>query len=293
MKNNNKKYLVTGGAGFVGSNLCRKLIQNSDSTIYSLDNYSTGNKNNHISGIYYIEGETANVQNLIKFQPDVIFHLGEYSRVEQSFEDINKVIFYNISGTSAILEFARNNKSKLIYAGSSTKFSHGNDKNLVSPYSWTKAANTELVKKYGEWFGLDYAITYFYNVYGMNEISEGKYATLIEIFKKQMQKKQPLTVVKPGTQERNFTHVDDIVSGLILVGEKGKGDGYGIGSQETYTINEVAKLFGGPLTYLEHRKGNRSGADLLIDKTIKLGWKQKFYLEDYINELKKNNWDKI
>jgi UDP-glucose 4-epimerase len=285
MKLENKVILVTGGAGFVGSNLCAKLNEFSGVRVVSLDNYFTGTVSNHIEGVEYIRGESANIDKLIDFTPDVIFHLGEYSRVEQSFDDIEKVIRFNLIGTSAVLEFVRKTGAKIIYAGSSTKFGDNGDGSDASPYGWSKSSNTNLVKNYGRWYNIDFAITYFYNVFGKNEISEGKYATLIALFANKVKNGMPLTVVKPGTQIRNFTHVDDIVEGLILVAKNGLGDGFGIGNSKSYTILEIAKLFKGKIIMLDERPGNRLTAPLVTEKTESLGWKTKNSLVDYIEKL--------
>lgn len=281
----NKKILVTGGAGFVGSNLCKALVLYKNTKVYSLDNYFTGKIENHIDGVHYVKGETLLIHDLINFKPDIIFHLGEYSRVEQSFEDIKMVWKYNTQGTFAVLEFVRKTGAKLIYAGSSTKFGDNGTGSNASPYAWTKSSNTQLVKNYGAWFNIDYAITYFYNVYGKNEISEGKYATLIALFTRKYKNNDPLTVVSPGTQERNFTYIDDIISGLILVGENGKGDGYGIGSKDTFTILEIAKMFKGNIEMLPERNGNRMTAKLVTKKTEALGWKPKHSIKEYVTQL--------
>ncbi|OCL83922.1 NAD-dependent epimerase/dehydratase family protein [Arcobacter porcinus] len=285
-----KKILVTGGAGFVGSNLCERLAQDKNNDVYSLDNYFTGSKENHVSNVTYIEGSSANIDNLVKFTPDIIYHLGEYSRVEQSFEDIEKVWEYNKNGIFAVLEFVRKTGAKIVYAGSSTKFGDGGLGRNQSPYAWSKATNTELVQNYASWYNISYAITYFYNVYGKREISTGKYATLIALFKERMKNKEDLTIVSPGTQKRNFTHIDDIVDGLILVGENGYGDEFGIGSPESFTILEIAEMFGGTIKMLPERRGNRMTADVMTTKTEALGWSAKRNIKDYIENLKKSNW---
>lgn len=278
-----KVILVTGGAGFVGSNLVEELVKNSNNKVYVLDNYFTGSKENHILGATYIEGNTKDITEIVEIKPSIVYHLGEYSRVEQSFDDVCLVWEYNKTGTFAVLEFCRKHNAKLIYAGSSTKFGDGGMGRDQSPYAWTKASNTELVRNYGQWFGLKYAITYFYNVYGPREIAAGKYATLIALFKEKHSKGEPLTVVSPGTQIRNFTHVDDIVSGLILVGEHGDGDDYGIGADEGYSILDIAKMFGGEIIMLPERKGNRMVATLETVRTRKeLGWKPEKNIKDYI-----------
>lgn len=287
-----KKILVTGGAGFVGSHLCERLAQDPNNEVYSLDNYFTGTEYNHVPNVTYIRGYTIDIANLITFKPDMVYHLGEYSRVEQSFDDISQVWHYNKDGIFAVLEFVRRAGCKILYAGSSTKFGDGGLGRSASPYAWTKATNTELVMNYGNWFNVPYAITYFYNVYGKREISEGKYATLIAHLTNKMKKGEDLTVVSPGTQKRNFTHIDDIVNGLVLVGEQGYGDEFGIGSHESFSILEVAQFFGGKVAMLPERKGNRMTADVVTDKTQALGWSPTRTLEDYIVNIKANNWNK-
>lgn len=288
-----KKILVTGGAGFVGSHLCERLANNENNEVYSLDNYFTGSEDNHVSNVTYIRGDTVNIAKLINFVPDMVYHLGEYSRVEQSFDDIETVWRYNKDGIFAVLEFVRKAGCKILYAGSSTKFGDGGLGRSASPYAWTKATNTELVMNYGAWFNVPYAITYFYNVYGKREISSGKYATLIAMFTEKMRNEQPLTIVSPGTQKRNFTHIDDIIDGLVLVGENGYGDEFGIGSPESFSILEVAEIFDGKIEMLPERKGNRMTADVVTDKTQALGWSPTRTLADYIKNLKANNWNKL
>ena len=280
-----KKILVTGGAGFIGSNLIEQLVKEEVNEVYSLDNYSTGSKSNHINGASYIEGDTLDIAKLVKIKPDLLFHLGEYARVEKSFEDMRKVWHSNKDGTFAVLEFARANKVKLVYAGSSTKFGDGGLGRDQSPYAWTKASNTELVKNYGAWFDLKYAITYFYNVYGPREISTGGFATVIGIFKEKKKTGNPLSVVSPGTQARIFTHVDDIVRGLIVVGEKGVGDGYGLGANDEYSILDIAKLFGGKILMLPERPGNRMSSAIDLSRSRdELGWRAEKSIKKYIEE---------
>ncbi len=291
-----KKILVTGGAGFIGSGLIEQLVKDSANEVYSLDNYSTGSKKNHHPLAVYTEGDTNDIAKLVKIKPDLIFHLGEYARVEKSFEDMESVWHSNKDGTFAVLEFARARGAKIVYAGSSTKFglpapqggAQAGDGGLgrdQSPYAWTKASNTELVKNYGAWFGLDIAITYFYNVYGPREISTGGFATVIGIFKEKRKAGKPLSVVSPGTQTRIFTHVDDIVRGLILVGEKGFGDGYGLGAEEQYSILEIAKMFGGEILMLPARAGNRMTSTIDLSRSRdELGWRAEKNIKDYIKK---------
>lgn len=280
--------LVTGGAGFIGSNLIAQLVRDSSNHVVSLDNYSTGKKENHIVGATYLEGDTNGIGSLVTVKPDFVFHLGEYARVEKSFEDMRTVWHSNKDGTFAVLEFCRTRGAKLVYAGSSTKFGDGGLGRDQSPYAWTKASNTELVQNYGRWFGLRYAITYFYNVYGPRELS-GTFGTVIEIFRQARRNGEPLNVVSPGTQKRIFTHVDDIVKGLMLVGEKGEGDGYGLGSKEEYSILEIANMFGGAIEMLPERVGNRMNSAIDTSRSEALGWKAEksigAYIKDFITSL--------
>ena len=255
-KNSKVKVLVTGGAGFIGSHLCEKLIKDGYK-VYSLDNYSTGSFDNHIEGVEYFDGNTKDIEEIIKFSPNTVYHLGEYSRVEKSFEDIEVVWNSNINSIFPVLQFCRKTGAKLIYAGSSTKFSDGGIGGSQSPYAWTKSSNTDLVKNYGSWFGMKYAITYFYNVYGGREISTGEYATLIGIF-------------------------DDIISGLILVGKNGSGDNYEIGSSKSFSIIDIASAFGLDIEMMPERKGNRMDSQVKCAKTKELGWNEEKSVMDYI-----------
>ena len=255
--------LVVGGAGFIGSHLCERLVDKNE--VVSLDNYSTGKEENHILGVQYIHAESKDIEFVPA--PDVVYHLGEYARVLPSFDDIDKVAEWNVVGTIRVLEYCRKNKVKLVYAGSSTKFG-----DAESPYSFFKSQNTELIKKYGEWFGLDYAIAYFYNVYGKRENG-----TLIQNFIEA----GVLKVNAPGTQKRIFTHVDDIVDGLVLIGEKGHGE-YCLGSEEEYTVLEVAQIFGKPIEMQGTKKGDRNYSTIDLTRAYELGWKAKKNLKDYV-----------
>jgi UDP-glucose 4-epimerase len=271
---------VTGGAGFIGSRLCKRLADEGHRVI-SLDNYFTGSKDNHVAGVDYRTGHTKDIDKYIHETPDLIYHLGEYSRVEISLTEPALVWDLNKNGTFGVLEFCRKRNVKLVYAGSSTKFGDGGLSRDQSPYAWTKATNTELVRDYGTWYGLPYAIAYFYNVYGPGERS-GKYGTVIEIFRQRFLSGDPLTVVSPGSQKRNFTHVDDIVEGLLLIGEKGDGDNYGLGDDREYSILEIANMFGGNIEMLPGREGNRMNSTLETAKSKKLGWVVRHRLEDYV-----------
>lgn len=278
-----KTILVTGGAGLVGSHLCERLVKDGH-TVISLDNYFSGSKDNHVAGVEYREGHTKDIEKFIPEKIDLIYHLGEYSRVEISLAEPEVVFDLNTVGTLGVLEFWRKQKCKIVYAGSSTKFGDGGLSRTATPYAWTKAANTELVKNYGEWYGLPFAVTYFYNVYGPRERA-GQYGTLIEIFRQKRLKGEVLGVVTPGTQKRYFTYVGDIVSGLILVGEKGEGDNYGLGDTHEYSVLEIAQMFGGEIEMLPERAGNRLSSAIDISKAQSLGWNPTKGVAEYIQEI--------
>lgn len=279
-----KIILVTGGAGFIGTHLCDRHVKEGH-TVISLDNYFTGSRANHLPGVAYREGHTKDIERLVPERPDIVYHLGEYSRVEKSLEEPALVWDLNKVGTFAVLEFCRTKAvPKLVYAGSSTKFGDGGLGRDQSPYAWTKASNTELVRNYGAWYGLPYAIAYFYNVYGPGERS-GVYGTVVEIFRQKKMKGEALTVVAPGTQKRNFTHVADIIDGLVLIGEKGEGDEFGLGAPVSYSVLELAEMFGGNVVMLPERKGNRMDASLDTTKSSALGWSAAHTLPEYIRSL--------
>ena len=286
MNTERKTIVVTGGAGFVGSHLCKRLAADGHRVI-SIDNYFTGSTDNHVPGVEYRTGHTRDINQVITETPEIVFHLGEYSRVEKSFEDPIELIWgMNAAGTFSVLEFCRRTNAKLVYAGSSTKFASGGDGKNQSPYAWTKASNSELVQNYGTWFGLKYAIAYFYNVYGQGEIATGPYSTVIGIFKQEYKRGLPMTVTSPGTQTRCFTHVSDIVNGLVLIAERGEGDGYDIGNETCYSILDVAKFFESEIIMLPERKGNRLGSSMDTSKMRSLGWTPHVSLEDHIREYK-------
>ena len=282
-QNGKKVVLVTGGAGFVGSHLCERLVKEGHNVI-SLDNYFTGSTDNHVEGVDYREGHTKDIEVLVPETPDLVFHLGEYARTEKSFEDIELVWDLNKSGTFAVLEFCRRKDCKIVYAGSSTKFADNGEGRDQSPYAWTKATNTELVQNYASWFGLNYAITYFYNVYGPREMS-GPYGTVVRIFTELYRGGQLLPITSPGTQTRNYTHVHDIVDGLVLVGEQGQGDGYGIGADTSYSVLELADFFGGETMMMPERKGNRMTSGVDTEKTKALGWSPSRTLTRWIEDV--------
>ena len=280
--------LVTGGAGFVGSSLIKKLLEyNPNTDIVSVDNYFTGSKDNHIDGVTYIDSSVEDfIKNNESYVFDMVFHFGEYSRIVTSFKDIQYLIDTNLYSTSLLIEQCKQWGSKLIYSASSSKFGNdGKDENL-SPYAWVKAKMVELIKNYGEWYGLNYEIVYFYNVYGPGQIESGDYATVIGIFEKQYREGKKLTVVSPGTQQRDFTHIEDIVEGTILSSQQNLNYEWYLRKGEPKTIIEIANMFG-EWEMVGERRGERQTADVVDSDTEKLlKWKPKHNVEDYINSVK-------
>ena len=292
-----KKYLVvTGGAGFVGSNLINRLILKTKYKIISIDNYSTGLKKNHIRNkrIEYLRGDTDKIAKLLRFKKKkikTIFHFGEFSRIYQSFLKMDDCIKSNSIGSNAVFNFCLTNNIKLIYSATSASIGNkGNDKNL-SPYAFTKAKNLELLENLKRWFGFKFEIIYFYNVYGPNQICKGSMATVIGIFDEQFKKQKPLTVVKPGSQSRRFTHIHDTIDACYYAWKKNKNRHYSISSKESYSINEVAKMYKSKIKYLPPRPGERYASALtnlnLNNRVYKLFGKNK--LLDYVNNIIKNH----
>ena len=291
---NKKSILITGGSGFVGSNLIKLLLKRTKFNIISLDNYSSGSKKNHIknSRVKYIKGETKNIKTIIK-QPNKIqsvFHFGEFARIYQSFINMSECLESNTIGTNSVFNFCLENKIKLIYsATSATLGNSGNDKNL-SPYAFTKAKNLELLENLKKWFKMKYEIIYFYNVYGPGQIGTGNMATVIGIFEHYYNYKKPLPVVKPGTQSRRFTHIYDTVKVCYSAWKKNKCRHYSISNKKSYTIEEVAKLFNTKVKFLPPRSGERYASALsnmnLSNKVHKMFG--KIQLKDYINNFLKN-----
>ncbi len=275
-----KCVVVTGGAGFVGGRLCADLVANGANVI-SVDNYFAGSRDAHIEGVDYREAHTKDIADAVPETPDILYHLGEYSRVEISLRQPEIVWDLNVHGTFQVLEFWRAKRPKLVYAGSSTKFADGGLGRDQSPYAFTKATNSELVRNYGEWYELEFAITYFYNVFGPGERA-GAYGTVVEIFRQKQARGEELTVTSPGTQRRIFTHVDDIVSGLTMIGERGEGDEFGLGSDESFSILEIAGMFGGPVQMGPEVPGNRMSARLDVTKSRALGWRASRSVREYI-----------
>ncbi len=289
-----KTIVVTGGAGFIGSHLCERLAAAGHKVI-SLDNYFTGSRANHVAGVEYREGHTKDIAKHITETPDIIFHLGEYSRTAVALEEPGVVWDLNLAGTAGVLEFWREkNKAavcKLVYAGSSTKFADvradGVEGRHLSPYTHAKAVMSELVQDYARWYSLPYATSYFFNVYGPRELS-GKYGTVVEIFKEQFLAGKSLTMRLPGTQKRNYTHVSDTVDALMLIAEQGSNDEYGIASAKSYTTREVAELFGGPIEELPERSTSRPSTPVDTTNLTKLGWSEQHSLEEYVGSIKES-----
>ena len=259
--------IVTGGAGFVGSNLIEHLLKKTNKKIISLDDYSTGNKKNHIfdNRVKYLRSDTSKInKRLFKIKKRIhsIFHFGEFARIYQSFKDFDKCYDSNTIGSKAVFKFCLENKIKLIYsATSATLGNHGDDKNL-SPYAFTKAKNLELLENLKKWFNFRFEVIYFYNVYGPRQIKKGKMATVIGIFENLYKNKKPLTVVKPGTQTRRFTHIKDTVEVCYEAWKKNKCSHYSISHKNSHSIYDVAKMFNTKIIYLKPRLGERYASAL-------------------------------
>lgn len=280
-----KIILVTGGAGHIGSHIIENLVKDQNNQVISLDNYFNGSTDNHIEGAEYRKGHTKDIDKLIPETPDIIYHLGEYARIAPSFDDVDKVYDMNICGTFAVVEFCRQRKvGKLVYAASSTKFAIEGDGRHQSPYAFTKATNVDLINDYGRWYNLPYAICYFYNAFGPRENGVGKYATLIAKFEQSYLNGKALTVVKPGTQKRNFTYVGDLARGIILVGEKGQGDGYALENDKQFSIIEIANAFGGKIEYIDGYPGRAESGDAPSKAREELGWTTTVDILDYIKD---------
>jgi UDP-glucose 4-epimerase len=279
--------LVTGGAGHVGSHLIEELLASGNSRVISLDNYSNGRVENHIVGAEYRDGHTKDIERLVPERIDVVYHLGEYARIATSFADVAIVYDYNITGTFAVAEYCRRHGvSKLVYAASSTRFAIEGDGRHQNPYSFTKSTNVDLLNDYGRWYGLPYAICYFYNAFGPREVSDGPYATLIAKFAAMYRRGEPLTVVAPGTQRRAFTYVKDLARGIRLVGERGQGDGYALRNDRSYSVVEIAEAFGGPYEIVAGYPGREDVADDPTRARDELGWRPTVDVLQYIEECK-------
>jgi len=296
MKSKKNIIVVTGGAGFVGSNLIDFLIKKTDFKIISIDNYSTGRKRNHIINpkIKYLKSNTKNIFKTLKpYQNkiDSVFHFGEFSRIYQSFLKMNECIDSNTIGTNEVFNFCLKNRVKLIYSATSASIgNNGLDKNL-SPYAFTKSKNLELLENLKKWFNLNFEIIYFYNVYGPRHISTGEMATVVGIFENQFKKKISLTVVRPGSQSRRFTHILDTVEACYRAWKLNKCRHYSIASKKSYTILEVAKMFSSKIRFLASRRGERYASALtnmnLSNKVYKFFG--RINLKEYIENVKKTH----
>jgi UDP-glucose 4-epimerase len=287
--------IVTGGSGFVGSNLIKLLLEKTNKKIISIDNYSSGSKKNHIknSRIRYISSDTSEIKNkLIKFQNEIhsLFHFGEFARIFKSFEKFDECLKSNSIGTNAVFKFCLENKIKLIYsATSATLGNNGKDKNL-SPYAFTKSKNLELLENLKKWFNFKYEVIYFYNVYGPGQIKKGSMATVIGIFEDQFKNKKPLTVVKPGSQSRRFTHIHDTVNICYEAWKKNKCSHYSITNSKSYSIIEVAKMFKRKIVYLKKRRGERYASALTKISLNNRVFRRygKINLKDYVSSFIKS-----
>ncbi len=288
---NKKAILVTGGAGFVGSNLIKFLLSKTKFNIISLDNYSSGSKRNHLKNkrVKYFSGETKDIKKIIKQPKNIhsVFHFGEFARIYQSFLKMNECIQSNTIGTNSVFNFCLENKIKLIYSATSASLGNkGNDKNL-SPYAFTKSKNLELLENLKKWFNFKYEVIYFYNVYGPGQISKGKMATVIGIFEDSFKNNKPLPVVLPGTQSRRFTHIEDTIEVCYIAWKKGLSRHYSISNKETFSILQVAQMFKSKIIYLKKRPGERYSSALtkmnLSNKVYRYFGKVK--LKDYIKNI--------
>ena len=287
--------IVTGGAGFVGSNLIELLLKKTNNKIISLDNYSSGSKKNHINSkrVNYLKGNTLNIEKILKKyrkKINTIFHFGEFARIFQSFKKFDECYQSNSIGSKAVFKFCLDNNIKLIYSATSASLGNkGNDKNL-SPYAFTKSKNLELLENLKKWFSFKFEIIFFYNVYGPRQIKVGDMATVIGIFENQYQQKKLLTVVKPGTQTRRFTHINDTVQICYLAFKADKCRYYSISNKQSYSILEVAKMFKRKIKFLNPRLGERYASALTkISSNNKIIQKYgKIQLKDYVTSFIKN-----
>ena len=284
--------LVTGGAGFVGTNLIKQLLKEGHDII-SIDNYSTGKKENHIDKVKYIEGDIYNLMDHIAtlstpyYQPDIVFHMAAIARIQPSFENPQDYIKTNFNGTYNIVQFCTNREIPLIYAGSSSHHS-GKFKN---PYTFSKDMGEEIIQLYQKHFGLKASIARFYNVYGPYQLTEGGYTTLIGRWMNNIKNNLPCEIYGDGNKKRDFTHVEDIINGLIsIMKQKSYGNIFEFGRGKNHSVNEVAKMFKIVPTYKENKPGEAQ--ETLADYSLakrKLGWKPKKDLKTWINTFIKQN----
>jgi UDP-glucose 4-epimerase len=291
--------VVTGGAGFIGSNLIESLLEKTKYKIISIDNYSSGTKKNHINNkrVHYLKANTVDISRHLKYvkkKIHSIFHFGEFARIYQSFKKFDECFKSNSIGSNAVFKFSLDNDIKLIYSATSASLGNkGNDKNL-SPYAFSKSKNLELLENLRKWFNFRFEVIYFYNVYGPRQIKVGDLATVVGIFEDQYKKNKPLTIVKPGTQTRRFTHIDDTINTCIEAWRKNKCSHYSISHKKPYSIKDLAKMFKTKITYLKPRLGERySSALTKISNNRKIINKYgKIDLKDYVTSfIKGKNYE--
>ena len=293
--------VVTGGAGFIGSHLIKFFIKQTNFSIISIDNYFSGSVDNHIKNgrIKYIKGNTDNIDKLLhKFKSKIntIFHFGEFSRIDQSFDDVVMCMKSNIAGTVKVFNFCLDNKIKIIYSATSASLGNSGADQYLSPYSFSKSKNLKLLIQLNKWFGLKYEVLYFYNVYGSGQIGTGKMATVIGIFENQFLNKKSLTVVRPGSQSRKFTHIDDTVRGCYIAWKKNLNRHYALSNNQSYSIMQVAKMFKAKIVFIKKKRGERfkssivSKANNIKIHKIPCLINLKQYISEFLKKSQVNNF---
>ena len=292
--------VVTGGAGFIGSNLIELLLEKTSKKIISLDNYSVGSKSSHINNkrVKYLKGDTINFDKFfykIREKIDVIFHFGEFSRITQSFKSFEKCSRSNLNGSNQVINFCLRNKIKIIYSATSASLGNGQNDQHLSPYAYSKSYNMNLIVNLNKWFGLKYEIIYFFNVYGPRQIKKSNMSAVIGIFESQYLDKKNLTVVLPGTQTRRFTHVLDTVKACYYAWKNNKNSHYSISSYKSYSVKQIANFFSDKIKFLKPRPGERFESKVIKSiRGLKINnLKSNIDIKDYIADFLNKNKNKI